>query len=76
MILLLLKNVHLDIRKNIKISHFLGKNFVGNNDFQNMFAYQPTFNRLKLREGKGTENIIIWKQKGLAESSFKPWFGF
>ena len=40
-----------------------------------MFAYQPTFSMLELKEEKGTECIITWKPKGLFKTNFKPLFG-
>ena len=50
------------------LSYFLGKNFFGDDAFQNIFVYQPTFSKLGLKEGKRTEYIIAWKSKGLFKS--------
>ena len=44
------------------------KYFFGDDVFQNMFVYQPTFNMLELKEDKGTDYVISWKSKGLLES--------
>ena len=49
-------------------SYLHGKNFFGNDGFQNMFVYQLTFiNTLNLRKGKGTDNVVGWKSKDLFE---------
>ena len=56
------------------LSCLLGKNVFGDDGFQNIFVYQPTFNMLELKEYKGTEYIISWESKGLFKSSLKPLF--
>ena len=33
-----------------------------------MFVYQPTFNVLKLKIGKGAEYITVWKSKDVYKS--------
>ena len=40
------------------LSYCLGKNFLGDVGFQNMFFYQTTCNTLGLREGKCTDYAI------------------
>ena len=42
-------------------SCFHGKNLFGDDGFQNIFVYQPTFNTLELKKDKGTEFVIDWK---------------
>ena len=49
-------------------SYFLGKDFFGDDGFQNMFVYQPIFNILKLKEDKDAEYVISWKSKGVYNS--------
>ena len=35
--------------------------FTGDNDFQNMFIYHPTYNRLEIKEtGNGSQYITGW----------------
>ena len=53
-------------------SYFHGKNFFGDDGFQNIFVYQPTFNTLELKKGKGTEFVIGWKSKGVYNSKLTP----
>ena len=40
------------------LSYFPETKVFGDDDFQKMFVYQPTFSMLKLNEDKGTEYII------------------
>ena len=42
--------------------------FTSNDGYQNMFACQPTFNVLELKNDKPTEYIISWKLKRLYKS--------
>ena len=67
--------------KTYDLIHFLGKIFFGDDGFQNMFVYQPTFNPLdgfqnmfvyqptfnplELKIEKGTDYVIGWKSKGV-----------
>ena len=53
-----------------KYSNFsLGRIYFTSNDgYQNMFACQPTFNVLELKNDKPTEYIISWKSKRLYKS--------
>ena len=41
-------------------SHFHGKNFFGNDGFQDMFVYQPILNTLKLKWNTLTGNLKIY----------------
>ena len=50
-------------------------NFFGDDDFQNMFVYQPTFNTLKLKKDKNTEYVIGWESKRLFKSKLLPLHG-
>ena len=50
------------------LSYFLDKNVFGDDSFQNIFAYQPTFNMLELKEDKFTDYVIDWKSKGVYTS--------
>ena len=47
------------------------KNF-GDDDFQNMFVYQPALNMLELKEDKDTDCVIFYKSKGVYTSELKP----
>ena len=40
-----------------------------------MFVYQPTFNMLDLKKGKGTDYIFSWKSKDLFKSKLLPLHG-
>ena len=51
---------------------FICKNFYGDKDFQNMFAYQPKFSSLVLKEDKGIEHIIACKPKVLFKIELYP----
>ena len=51
--------------KTFDLSLFFGKNSLGGDGFQNIFVYQPTFNMLELKEGKGTYYVIVCKSKGV-----------
>ena len=46
------------------LSYFHGKNFFGDNAWQNIFVYQPTLDMLELRKDKDTDNFLGWKSKG------------
>ena len=52
------------------LSYFLDKTFVGVDGSQNMFAYQPTFNTIVLKD-KGTNYILNWKSKGIYSFELK-----
>ena len=39
--------------------YFLYKNSFGDDGFQNMFGYQPTFEKLELQEDNGAEYGIL-----------------
>ena len=54
---------------------FLGKSFLGDDGFQNMFVYQPTLRMLELKKDKGTDYVIGWKSKGLLKSKLLPFHG-
>ena len=47
------------------VSHFLGKNFFGDDGSQNMFVYRPTLDTLELKKDNGTNYVVSWKSKGL-----------
>ena len=58
------KTKHLEVQKKVDnlitkdYNFFLGRIYFTNNDEpQDMFFYQPTFNVLELRNDKGTENV-------------------
>ena len=52
--------------KNYKpLIYFFGKISFGEDDFQKVLVYQPTFNILGLKEDKGNEHVIGWKSKGI-----------
>ena len=48
--------------------------FFGDDGFQNIFVYQPTFNMLELKEDKSTEYVVGWKSKGVCTSKFIPFY--
>ena len=54
------------------LSYFHGKFLFGDDGFQNVLIYQPTFNTLELKKGKGTDYVIGWKSKDLFESKILP----
>ena len=56
-------------------SYFHGKNYFGDDGFQNMFVYQVTFNTLELIKDKSTDYVIGWKSKVLFESKLLPLHG-
>ena len=61
------KKVNLLLRKDYNF--FLGRTYFTRNDgYRNMFIYQATFNMLKLRKDKSTENIIGSESKGVYNS--------
>ena len=39
-------------------SYFCSKNLFGDDGFQNMFLYQPTFNMLKFKIDMGTNYVL------------------
>ena len=47
----------------LDLSYFLGKSFFGDDGFQNMFAYQPTFSNLELKEDKCTDYFFTGNQE-------------
>ena len=47
---------------------FQGKNFFGDDGFQNMFVYQPIFNMLKLKPDKFNDYVTDWKSNGVHNS--------
>ena len=69
--LMLSNNELTKIEKNRKTTN-VGKCFFGDNGFQNMFLYQPTFNMLQLKRDTGTEYVIVWKSKGVYSSKIIP----
>ena len=51
----------------------LGRVYFARNDgSQNIFVYQLTFDRLKLKKDKGTDYALSWKWKGVFNSKLKP----
>ena len=60
----------------VSSSYFHGKILLGDDGFQNMLVYQPTFNRLELKKDKRSDYVIGWKQKSLLESILLPLPGF
>ena len=48
-------------------SYFYGKNVFGDDGFQSMFVYQPTFNTLESKKEKGIGYGNGWKSKYLFE---------
>ena len=56
-------------------SYFHGKNFLGDDGFQNMIVYQSTVNMLKLKLDKGTEYFTGWNSKHLFEWKLLPLHG-
>ena len=52
----------------LHLNCFHRKFFFGDDGFQNMFVYQPTFNMLELKIDIGTEYVTGWKSKALFES--------
>ena len=53
-----------------ELSYFLGKNYFGDDGFQNMFAYRKKLNKLVSKEGKGNEYVIACKSRGLYKQNF------
>ena len=49
---------------------FMVNIFFGDEGFQNMFIYQPTFNTLELKIDKGAESVTGWTSKVLFEWNF------
>ena len=67
MVLILLNNMILKMRKKLKsyifyVSNFLGKNFFGDDGFQIMFVYQSTINTLDFQRKK-VLNILLLEVK-------------
>ena len=60
-----LKTVSVDLK--IEVILLLKIVFV-DDDFQNVFVYQPALNTLELKEDKGTEYVIGWKSERLYNS--------
>ena len=54
------------------LSYVLGKTLFGDDVSQNMFTYWPRFNKLELKEDKGTDYILNWKSKGVYTSKLRP----
>ena len=42
----------------VSSSYFHGKILLGDDGFQNMLVYQPTFNRLELKKDKRSDYVI------------------
>ena len=57
------------------LSYFLGKTCFDNDDIENMFLYQPTFNTLESTTDKGIDYVIDWKSQVLFESKLLPLTG-
>ena len=45
---------------------------MADDDFQNVFIYQPTRDTLELKKDKGTDYALSWKSKEVFTSKFKP----
>ena len=43
--------------------YFLGQNILDDDGFHNVFVYQPTLNKLELKEDKGTDYAVGCKSK-------------
>ena len=76
------KTKHLEVQKKVDnlitkdYNFFLGRIYFTNNDEpQDMFFYQPTFNVLELKNDKGTENVTSEKSKGVHNSTIKALHG-
>ena len=54
------------------LNYVLGKTLFGDDVSQNMFTYWPRFNKLELKEDKGTDYILNWKSKGVYTSKLRP----
>ena len=48
------------------------KKIFGDDDFQNMFVYQPTLNTLELYKEKGTKCDVGWNSKVVYTSNLTP----
>ena len=73
------KTKHLEVQKKLDslikndYHFFLGRMFFTSNDgSQNTFVYQPTYETLELRKGKGTDYVLRWKSNGAYNSKLKP----
>lgn len=53
-----------------ELSYFWGKNYFGDDGFQNMFAYRKKLNKLVSKEDKGNEYVIACKSRGLYKLNF------
>ena len=47
----------------IDFSYFHGKNNFVADGFQNIFVYQPSFNKLDMNQVNGEYNVSVWKSK-------------
>ena len=65
------KHLQVQITKNYDV--FMGRiYFTSNDESQNTFVYQPTFDALELKKDKVTDYVISWKSKGVFNSELKP----
>ena len=46
--------------------------YLSNDGSQNTSVYQPTLATLEMKKGKGTEQVLSWKSKGVFNSKLKP----
>ena len=53
------------------LSYFVGKTFFRCDDFQNIFVYQATLDRLELKKKKGIDYVLIWKSNSVYTSKPK-----
>ena len=53
------------------LSYFVGKTFFRCDDFQNIFVYQATLDRLELKKEKGIDYVLIWKSNSVYTSKPK-----
>ena len=54
------------------LSYFLGKIVFGDDGFQNMFGYQPTFSTLDIKKANHEQNVSDWKAKRIYIYQLRP----
>ena len=58
--------------QSVDVIYFFDKILFGDYGFQNMFANQPTFNTLYLKEDSGPKRVTDWKSKEVYTSKLIP----
>ena len=56
----------------LDLSYFLGKLFLGDNGFQNMFVCQPKFSTIDFKQENEEYKVSAWIPKGVNSSNILP----